>query len=157
MNVLNIAQEIEGHFCLLSHFDVLEVTGNDRQRFLSGQTSNEIVTLPEGHFTLNSRLDRAGKLLTFFYHLKSSESDFLLVPKEAASLLQEDLEKYIIMDEVEVNHTNEVMTLLFSAYENPIEQYELGPKSFIGSFGFLPAVLVSGEIELEKFIRGRGI
>jgi folate-binding Fe-S cluster repair protein YgfZ/thioredoxin-like negative regulator of GroEL len=147
MNALELMSELEGASVSLADYSVLEVTGIDRERFLSGQTTNEIVALSCGEFVLNSRLDRAGKLQSFFYQMKGEEQDFLIVPKQSAAHLCEDLEKYIIMDEVEISVSEKSATLIFTSFKNPLVEYGIDQDAYKGAFAFLPAVIT---LESEK-------
>jgi folate-binding Fe-S cluster repair protein YgfZ/Flp pilus assembly protein TadD len=145
MSVAEVVNCLEGSFYELKDFCVLEVTGEDRERFLSGQTSNDTATLEEGAFILNSRLDRGGKLKAFFYQLKKESCSYLVTPKKLSQFLKEDLEKFIIMDDVEIIDSSLKVSLLFSAYLDPETEYGIELESYRGSFGFLPAVFLLGD------------
>ncbi len=150
MLVNELMDKLEGkHYCLNS-YSILIVTGSDRERFLSGQTTNDNSKLEINAFILNSRLDRGGKLKAFFYHLKASDCDYLIVPDEISSSLKEDLEKYIIMEEVEIAESRDKGSILFTANMKPQEDYASDLSYFKGSFGFLPAYLSIGELSLDK-------
>lgn len=83
-------------------FGCLIANGPDAQRFLNGQLTNDVTLLEVGQFQLQSRLDRAGKLQSFFYLARGKEDYYLLIPKDLKVTLKEDLERFIIMDDLEL-------------------------------------------------------
>ncbi len=104
MTITNFIQNrfVKGSGQLKDH-SVLEVKGPDSTPFLHGQLTNNVKDLESQHFQLNARLDRQGRVRSFLYLLKESEDHLIIiVPREWASSLKEDLEKYIIMEEVEI-------------------------------------------------------
>lgn len=106
-----------GHLChprywsskaLLQDFRVLKVSGPDSESFLNSQLTTNIKALSPYGFHMSTRLDRTGHVIGWFFVLKrSDEEHFIVVLDSIADLLQEDLEKYIIMEDVEIKQTNE--------------------------------------------------
>ncbi|MFZ8999941.1 MAG: tetratricopeptide repeat protein [Bacteriovoracaceae bacterium] len=90
----------------LNNVQVIQISGKDAQGFLQGQLTNDINKLNEQTFHLSARLDRSGKVIAFFYLVKDKDSFFALVPNQLAEKLIEDLEKFIIMEDVVINTTS---------------------------------------------------
>ncbi|MCF8058015.1 MAG: tetratricopeptide repeat protein [Bacteriovoracaceae bacterium] len=128
------------YISLVDEFDLLKVVGEDSSRFLSGQLTNNLDDIENGQFQLQARLDRGGKLKSFFYLLRDELDFYILILKDFTKELQEDLQKYIIMDDVEITCCEREIWLVFSAYENPKKEFEL-ERVFSGSYGFYPAFL----------------
>lgn len=120
----------------------LEIKGPDAQRFLNGQLTSDVDALESCSFQQSARLDRTGRVKSFFILAKKNDKEFLAIgEKELIDFLKEDLDKYIIMDDVELNFKNNELSLVFS--------YS-GPKSFLfnGIYGGLPCyILESNDIE----------
>jgi folate-binding protein YgfZ len=100
LNLNNIRFE-----CWQTHLDnwcVLEVSGKDRVNFLHGQLTNDIKKIKIQTTELNTRLNQVGKVQSFFYVASHSEIIFIFILKEFAEELLADLNKFIIMEEVEI-------------------------------------------------------
>ncbi len=94
---------LDGREGKLSNWDLYIATGKDREIFFQGQTTNDIQSMDINTFNLNSRVDRTGKIQFFFINIKTENELFLLIPSEVSNKAIEELNKYIIMDEVELS------------------------------------------------------
>ena len=90
------------YFNLDSEYEALLICGPDAERFLQGQLTNDISKLENNSFQLQCRLDRGGRVQSYFYLLKGVEGFIALVPQELKEDLKADLEKYIIMDDLTI-------------------------------------------------------
>ncbi|MDC1175027.1 hypothetical protein OAT67_06515, partial [Bacteriovoracaceae bacterium] len=99
----------------LSSYSTLVIEGRDSERFLNGQLTNDLKRLQDGQFQYSSRLDRAGKVISFGILKKINNESFVFISKEdLADALEADLEKFIIMDEVEVKKSNKKYDFIVS-------------------------------------------
>jgi folate-binding protein YgfZ len=80
----------------------IEVTGPDRITFLHSMISNDVVELPELAGRYGTLLTAWGKIVSDFFYYKLPGTVLVDVSKDLLSLMKETLEKYIIMDEVEL-------------------------------------------------------
>lgn len=145
MNLFEILQNTT--VSLEKQYEVLIIEGADSTRFLNGQLTNDCEQLKENSFQLQSRLDRGGKLKTFFYLCKiSTEKYFVIIPCELTQLLVEDLERYIIMDEVEIRKTDYSPQIIFSAYKYPEKEFSIN-SAFKGTLGDFPATITFDKCE----------
>jgi folate-binding protein YgfZ len=80
----------------------LEILGEDRESFLQNQTTNDLKKCDANFGQLNTRLDRNGKIQTFFYIGKKKDKLLLIVPDKIAKFTIEEFEKFIIMEDVKV-------------------------------------------------------
>lgn len=124
----------------LDDFTIIEVKGADALQFINGQTTNDVLNLENNKSILNTRLNHSGKVQAFFYTAKLNSIIFLFIPKNQAETLLIDLNKFIIMEDVElVEHKDKIIYfhanyfLEFENLENAIESVYAG---FPGSMSF---------------------
>jgi len=86
----------------LENLVAIKVTGADREVFLQGQTTNDIKALNSENAILTCRLNQNGRIQYFFHIAKSVESFYLFINQEIADEMFLDLNKFIIMDDVEL-------------------------------------------------------
>lgn len=127
----------------LSDWSLIKVTGADRETFFQGQVTNDLSQLEmnQGHCT--ARLNRTGKLQSFFFLGKCEDALYLLSPKSLAQKIKSDFDKFIIMDEVELEITPHTLWLIFNPFllsQKPSGLFEL---SFYG----LSALLTTDSAE----------
>lgn len=88
---------------LRDSWEVVFVQGPDAQSFLHSQLTNRIDNLEAGQMRLAARLNRTGQIVSYFYVGHCQEKGFFLwVPKVLAQITVEELEKFIIMEDVEL-------------------------------------------------------
>ena len=92
-----------GHWFVQLPWTQISVVGDDAVTFLHGQTTNDIKSLEIGDSHLDSCLDISGKVQAFFYVRKDENGFTLFTPSSQCESLVERLEKYIIMEEVELS------------------------------------------------------
>lgn len=114
MNKLKIRDEIilGGHF-RGDMFDLFLVTGEDRNRYMQGQLTADLKSISTNEGLLNTRLTQHGKVVSYLYYLLDTECDYMIVPKETSEILKGDLEKFIIMDDVEIKASNKKVQFSF--------------------------------------------
>lgn len=86
----------------LIDWDLIEVTGVDREAFFQGQVTNDLAALAIGEGQVTARLNRTGKVQSFFTIAKLSEKLLILCPKILTHAILDDFNKFIIMDDVEM-------------------------------------------------------
>lgn len=110
--MLNLSTE-KKHFNL-KNWELLSIQGCDSERFLNGQLTNNVQKIEIGKGQLTSRVSRTGTLLSFGYLIKKSEEHYLLLcPHSLKEDLSADLNKFIIMDEVEISEGPENFSITF--------------------------------------------
>jgi tetratricopeptide (TPR) repeat protein len=93
----------EGGFVQENRWHLLKVTGEDRERFLQGQLTNDLNLLRHHESQITCRLDRTGRLISFFHLAKMSDHLLILVEKKLTAKTIEVLEKFIISEDVEIS------------------------------------------------------
>lgn len=86
----------------LTSYSLLKVTGADRETFLQGQVTSDVHSHTTGTAHLSARLNRLGKIQSFFFIAKSPLNLWLICPNEIREKIKNDLDKFIIMDDVEI-------------------------------------------------------
>lgn len=100
----------------LNDWSLLKVTGVDRESFFQGQVTNDLASLSSFEGQLTARLNRTGKVQSFFFIAKLPNSLFLLCPKELTSSIKTDFEKFIIMDDVTIENHDSQLWLYFNSF-----------------------------------------
>jgi len=90
----------------LNEHQIIKVTGKDRDSFFHGQCTADIKKISNDSFVLCSRLNNQAKVQYYFYYLKSDQEAFVLVHQNFSELLLTDLNKFIIMDDVELSSSS---------------------------------------------------
>lgn len=101
----------------LVDWSLIQVKGKDRESFFQGQVTNDLLNLEIGFAHLTSRLNRSGKLQSFFYLARIQDCLYILCPKKLEEIIILDFNKFIIMDDVELSVIEQPIFLFF----NPIE------------------------------------
>ncbi|RPJ78428.1 MAG: hypothetical protein EHM20_03940, partial [Alphaproteobacteria bacterium] len=110
----------------LKDWSLLKVTGVDRESFFQGQVTNDLTKISINEGQLTARLNRTGKIQSIFFIAKLSDSLFLLCPRELIFIIKDDFEKFIIMDDVELEVLNLEPWLRF----NPLLEKDKVPEIF---------------------------
>jgi folate-binding protein YgfZ len=83
---------------------VLDLTGEDREAFLQGQCTNDVLALPKGGVTPAAALTPKGKLLAVFRAAKLVDRLRILLPAEIASDLEAHLGRFAVFQRVQVQN-----------------------------------------------------
>lgn len=78
-----------------------DIRGGDAEEFLNGQLTNNVKILKKGEGQVQCRLNRTGQLQAHFLLGKMAEGHFrIAIKKDFSQAIQDDLNKYIIMEDV---------------------------------------------------------
>jgi folate-binding protein YgfZ len=105
----------------LKNYSLIEVTGKDREAFFQGQVTNDIYSLNFGESHLTARLNRTGKLQSFFTLARLKDKLLLLCEDVLVESILIDFNKFIVMDEVELNKSEEKIYVHLNYFLNKIE------------------------------------
>lgn len=100
----------------LRDYSLIEVKGADREAFFQGQVTNDLLSLPVNEGQLTTRLNRTGKLQSFFVIARLSDKLVLLCEKVLVENILSDFNKFIIMDDVELHPLEEKVFLHFNDF-----------------------------------------
>lgn len=98
----------------LSGWTSLKLSGEDVGHFLNGQFTSNIDSLLEKQAQFSTRVSRTGHLKAYCYIIHLNKNTFLLLcPSFLAEILREDLEKFIIMEDVVFGDNEEAFSISF--------------------------------------------
>lgn len=139
----------------LNGWSLIRVTGADREKFFQGQVTNDLSLLKNREAHCTARLNRTGKLQSYFMIGKLDESLLILCQDELTNSIINDLEKFIIMDEVEMQVLPEKPWLVFNPFLQNIIPDLFTDMNFYGLnarlvFAPLKNIPETSEAELEE-------
>jgi folate-binding protein YgfZ len=140
----------------LKNYSLIKVTGKDREAFFQGQTTNDLSLISNNEGQLTCRLNRVGKLQSYFFIAKFENYLYLLCPIELSSSIINDFEKYIIMEEVNLEVSEPEIWIHFNNFLVPAdEKGDFFDLNFYGinsriRFNKLQNVEQTSELELEE-------
>ena len=106
---------------------LIEIKGQDAERFLQSQTTNNVVALKAGFCQQNALLDRKAKTVAVFtlYRIKDEESESfrIIAASELASGILKHLDSFCFADRVEFNQVEPFEPVLI---EGPHSRLVLG-------------------------------
>lgn len=78
----------------------LKLSGNDCEDYLQRQLTSDISALNHAEGHLSARLDRSGRVHSFFYLLRSSDCFYILANDEVFDDVRVELEKFLFAEDV---------------------------------------------------------
>ena len=113
----------------LLHGSIIEVRGEDAREWLNGQLTSNIADLKEGEVARGLKLEKTGRIMSMplvFAHRVEGEDAFdLFVERTVAKDMIEDLDRYIIMEDAELNLREEARALFIAGDEAEGARLEL--------------------------------
>ena len=121
----------------LKDWDLIEVTGVDREEFFQGQVTNDLEALAINEGQVTVRLNRTGKVQSFFTIAKLADKLLILCPKILTQSILDDFNKFIIMDDVELKLLNKPVHAHLNYFLNEVT----GPYLFTFNFYGIAAAI----------------
>lgn len=141
--------------CELKNWCLIKVNGPDAAQFLHGQLTQDIKKIAPFESAMSARLNSTGRIQSFFIVINNDKNFLLLVLKDLANKVLEDLNKFIIMDDVEMEKSDEN---LFFSYMSHSEENKKIKINFMGFEGFLNSTLLENiDVVNEDAIAGIGL
>lgn len=144
----------------LTDHALIEVTGADREAFFQGQVTNDLLSLELKEAQVTARLNRTGKLQSFFTIARLEDKLLILCEKALVENILTDFNKFIIMDEVELKLLSEKVFVHFNYFLTEDTSY-LFRTNFYGinaAIGIAPVSNVpetnKQELEEVRFLNG---
>ncbi|MCK5523663.1 MAG: folate-binding protein YgfZ [Thiomargarita sp.] len=91
----------------LSHFGLIQVTGDDAQTFLQGQFTNDVRQVTAEKHQLNAWCTHKGRILISFRLLKRDNAYYLLLPQDSVASTIKRLHKYILRSAVKLEDVSD--------------------------------------------------
>lgn len=144
----------------LSDWSLIEVTGTDRETFFQGQVTNDLSAIGILEAQVTARLNRTGKLQSFFIIAKLEEKLLILCQNELVENIIQDFSKFIIMDDVELKKLDEKVFIHFNPFLTGDDSY-LFKVNFFGINAAVSTAVKSNlpftdvkELEVIRFLNG---
>ncbi len=102
---------------------LIEVTGADRESFFQGQVTNDLLSLEFQEAQVTTRLNRSGKMQSFFTIARLEDKLLILCEKSLVENILNDFNKFIIMDEVELKLLTEKVFVHFNYFLTDSNSY----------------------------------
>jgi tRNA-modifying protein YgfZ len=103
--------EIAGFYCRLPNSGLLKFSGEDAGKFLQGQSTCDILALPQGQSTLGSFCNAKGRVIAVFHAMRHGNEFFLAVNSTLAERLRQHLSRYVLRAKVVIDDVSAKYTL----------------------------------------------
>ncbi|WP_339898258.1 tRNA-modifying protein YgfZ [Paraglaciecola polaris] len=108
INTIDTAANIPADFiCLLDDLSVVNVSGEERIKYLQGQVTTDMTQLSAHEALLGCHCDFKGKTWNVFYALAHDESVLLVSHKESSAVSLPELKKYGVFAKVDFSEQTE--------------------------------------------------
>ncbi|OED36682.1 hypothetical protein AB833_26395 [Chromatiales bacterium (ex Bugula neritina AB1)] len=97
----DVSEQVQDTVCDLSADVVLRITGDDAEKFLQGQFSNDIAALTDGTSQLSTWSSPKGRVITVFRIVRLAENHYLMqLPRELVAAVHKRLKMFVLMAKV---------------------------------------------------------
>ena len=123
--------------CALEDAAVIRVTGDDAGRWLQGQTSQDVLSLPDAGGAYTLFVLGTGRIRADAYVSRFAEGYDIVVSRNVQATLAEVLERYVVMEDVDIVCPSlSVLTVQDVASEAPLIGFDARPAARLGTRGF---------------------
>ena len=128
----------------------LELTGEDRVRFLNGLVTCDVAALEAGQGCYGFFTTPKGRILADVVVLAQADRLWLELPAGEGIAVREHLEKYIVADRVEVRSIDDL--LLFRLLGQGVDSWleKVGAALHAGTFAHAPATLLGTDVHASR-------
>lgn len=113
----------------LTTYSVLKIIGSDSAEYLQRQFTNDLSKISNREAQLSCRLDRSGRIYSFFYVGKYNDDFYIIIENALCENTINELNKFIIMEDVEVLVTESNATVVVGpSVENNISEVHFKTK-----------------------------
>lgn len=115
---------IEAFSAPLSYWTCFDIIGSDREKFFQGQLTQDISTIENQSAKLTTRINRQGQIQFYAFLVKYFDHLKILVPTNKAQDFKSEMNKFIIMDDVEIVDNSKKYFLNFNSdVQNPTDAH----------------------------------
>ena len=106
---------------------MLRVSGDDKNKFLQGQLTNDVESLSDEEYLLASYCTHQGKVITNLQLLKDDSDILILLQEDLANIFIEKISKYILMSQVkfEINKSVSILSAVGDEAISIIDKFGL--------------------------------
>ena len=80
----------------LSHFGLIKVSGADAEKFLQGQSTNDVRQVTAKHSQLNAFCSPKGRIIVNFRLFRRDDAYYLFLPQESVAAILKRLQMYVL-------------------------------------------------------------
>lgn len=95
--------------CDLSHRGLIRASGADAEKFLHGQTTNDVRQVTAAHAQLNGLCSPKGRMLASFRLFQRDGDYYLELPRELVEPIRTRLAKYMLMAKVKLEEASDLL------------------------------------------------
>lgn len=136
----------------ISSLELVELTGEDRLRFLNGQVTADVGGLEPGQGAYGFVTTPKGRILADFVALAMEERTWLAVPRGRGAAVVEQLSKYIIADRVEprVQESHGAVALLGEGAREALGRLGVATPPLV-AYGHAAEEILGAEAVVQRF------
>ncbi len=130
---------------MLIHLDnrsLLKISGSDAESFLQAQLSNNITELDSSSIQLNAYCQHQGKILAFFWVMRSNDDFLLSFPLDLLEIIKSRLQIFVIMSDVTIDDVTNDYLQIGVIGENQNKAFKINDKL---------SLIITHPNKLEKF------
>ncbi len=86
----------------LSNYVVIKISGTDAQKFIQGQTTNDVTALLEGSWQLTCCCNQKGRVIAVIWLVKYQQDYLGIIESSTAPLLVSELKKFAVFSKVSI-------------------------------------------------------
>jgi folate-binding protein YgfZ len=125
----------------LGYFTCIRITGEDRLRWLNGMVTNTVQSLPQGYGNYTLILNAQGRIQGDGYVFRAADHLLFQTDRSQAPRLLAHLDRFIIMDDVELHELDAATTTLGLAGPQAPQMLETLGLPVPETLAFVPAQL----------------
>lgn len=115
---------VEAFSAPLSYWTCFDIIGTDREKFFQGQLTQDMSSIEIQTAKLTTRINRQGQIQFYAFIVKYLDHLKILVPTNKAQDFQTEMNKFIIMDDVEIVDNSKKYFLNFNSdLQNPTDAH----------------------------------
>ncbi|ABE56234.1 glycine cleavage T protein (aminomethyl transferase) [Shewanella denitrificans OS217] len=96
----------------LSHFGMIEITGEQAKTFINGQVTTDIISMTDEEWRWGAHCDPKGKMIASFRIFLLGERLLMLMPKSTLALDLAQLKKYAVFSKAELTDVSDSWAIL---------------------------------------------
>jgi len=121
---------------------LLKISGGDAESFLQSQLSNNINELDNSSIQLNAYCQHQGKILAFFWVMRSNDDFLLSFPLDLLEIIKSRLQMFVIMSDVTIDDVSDDYLQIGVIDENQNKAFTINDKL---------SLIIANPSELSKF------
>jgi folate-binding protein YgfZ len=127
----------------LSHYGLIKVSGDDAEKFLQGQFTNDVCQVTDKHSQLSAWCSSKGRIIVNFRLFKRDNAYYMLLPRESIATTLKRLQMYVLRAAVKLEEQSDNLLRLGIAGANSTQ-------ILTDCLGFAPPAEIDASLTLEQ-------